>query len=97
MSKFYDGTKLLSLKDINGKVPEIFMCTTNRSGGKTTYFNRLLVNRYLKKGEKFCLIYRYKDELDGVSEKFFGEIKSLFFSKYSMICWVLISLSLNTR
>lgn len=85
MNKFYDGTKLLSLKDINGKVPEIFMCTTNRSGGKTTYFNRLLVNRYLKKGEKFCLIYRYKDELDGVSEKFFGEIKSLFFSKYSMM------------
>ena len=41
MGQYYDGTKLLSLKDRNGKVPEIYMCTTNRTGGKTTYFNRL--------------------------------------------------------
>ena len=42
-SNYYDGTKLLSLKDINGKTPEVFMCTSNRSAGKTTYFNRLVV------------------------------------------------------
>ena len=57
--KFYDGTKLLSLKDINGCTPEIYMCTSNRSAGKTTYFNRLCVNRCLKDKEKFCVLYSY--------------------------------------
>ena len=51
-NNFYDGTKLLSQKDVNGNIPEIFMCTSNRSAGKTTYFNRLVVNRFKNKGEK---------------------------------------------
>lgn len=79
MSEYYDGTKLLSLKDINGDTPEIYICTSNRSAGKTTYFSRLLVNKFLKNGEKFCLIYRYKYELSGVAEKFFKDINGLFF------------------
>ena len=33
MGNYYDGTKLLSLTDINGNRPEIYMCTTNRTGG----------------------------------------------------------------
>lgn len=82
--KYYDGTKLLSLKDINGKKPELYICTTNRTGGKTTYFGRLCVNKWLEKGEKFCLIYRYNYELDSVSDKFFKDIGGLFFSEYSM-------------
>lgn len=81
---FYDGTKLLSLKDINGETPEIFLCTTNRSAGKTTYFGRLLVNRFIKKGEKFCLVYRNISELSSVADKFFKDIKSLFFNEYHM-------------
>lgn len=82
--EYYDGTKLLSLKDINGNTPEIYICTTNRTGGKTTYFNRLLINRYLKTGAKFILIYRYGYELKGTAEKFFSDIKSLFFPEYNM-------------
>lgn len=83
--KYYDGTKLLSMKDLNGNTPEIFMCTTNRTGGKTTYFNRLVVNRFMKTGAKFCLLYRFNYELDNVEEKFFKDIKGLFFSQYDMI------------
>ncbi len=81
-SKFYDGTKLLSLKDIDGKTPEIYMVTTNRTGGKTTYFGRLAVNRFLKYKEKFCLLYRFNYELDGVADKFFKDIGKLFFPDY---------------
>lgn len=84
MSKFYDGTKLLSLLDLNGKKPEIYMCTSNRSAGKTTYFNRLCVNRWLKYGEKFMLIYRFKNELDSVAEMFFKDIKRLFFPEHEL-------------
>lgn len=82
--KYYDGTKLLSMKDINGDTPEIFMCTSNRSGGKTTYFNRLLVNRFLKDKEKFMLIYRFSYELDDCADAFFGDIKTLFFPGHEM-------------
>lgn len=83
-SNYYDGTKLLSLKDINGKTPEVFMCTSNRTAGKTTYFNRLVVNRFIKRGEKFALLYRFNYELDGCDEKFFKDIKELFFPEYDM-------------
>jgi len=81
---YYDGTKLLSLKDINGLEPELYICTTNRTGGKTTYFNRLAVNRFMKNGSKFALIYRYNYELDDIADKFFKDIKGLFFSHYNM-------------
>ena len=58
-NNYYDGTKLLSMKDLNGKTPELYLCTTNRTGGKTTYFGRLVVNRFIKHGKKFALLYRY--------------------------------------
>lgn len=84
MGKYYDGTKLLSMLDINGNKPEIYMCTTNRSGGKTTYFGRLCINRFLDKGEKFGLIYRYNYELDYVVDKFYKDLGSLFFPSHTM-------------
>ena len=78
-SKYYDGTKLLSTLDINGLKPEIFITTTNRSAGKTTYFNRMVVNRFKKSGKKFILLYRYNYELVDCANKFFKEIGKLFF------------------
>lgn len=84
MGIYYDGTKLLSMKDINGDTPEIYICTTNRTGGKTTYFGRLVVNKFLDKGEKFALLYRYNYELDGVADTFFKDISGLFFPEYGM-------------
>lgn len=82
--EFYDGTKLLSLKDINGKTPEIYICVSNRSAGKTTYFGRYFVNRFIKCGEKFALIYRFADELDNVADKFFSDLHALFFPAHTM-------------
>lgn len=80
MNNFYDGTKLLSYTDIDGNKPEIYLCTTNRSAGKTTFFSRYFVKRFLQNAEKFCIIYRYKYELDGCAEKFFKDINTLFFN-----------------
>ena len=84
MPEYYDGTKLLSMLDLNNNRPEIYLCTTNRTGGKTTYFSRLCVNRWLDKHEKFCLIYRFKYELDDCAEKFFKDIRGLFFAGKDM-------------
>ena len=80
----YDGTKLLSMLDICGNKPEIYMCTTNRTGGKTTYFGRLCINRFLDKNEKFGLLYRYNYELDDIADKFYKDLGSLFFPSYTM-------------
>ena len=84
-AEYYDGTKLLSMKDLNGETPELFMCTTNRTAGKTTFFGRLVVNRFIKQGKKFALLYRFNYELDDVADKFFKDINSLFFVGYEMI------------
>ena len=81
---YYDGTKLLSMTDINGNKPELYLCTTNRTGGKTTYFGRWCVNKFLETNSKFALIYRFNYELDDVSGKFFKDISNLFFPAYSM-------------
>lgn len=81
---YYDGTKLLSMMDIDGNRPEIYMVTTNRTGGKTTYFNRLAINRYLKNKSKFILLYRFNYELDDVADKFFNDIQKLFFNDYRL-------------
>lgn len=83
-AKYYDGTKLLSMSDIHGNRPELYLCCGNRTGGKTVYFNRLAVNRYLKSASKFMLVYRYSYELDDVAEKFFKEIQRLFFPGHEM-------------
>lgn len=82
MPTYYDGTKLLSMLDSNGNKPEIFICTGNRTSGKTTYFNRMAVNGFIKKNRKFILLYRFIQELDNVEEKFFKDIGSLFFNDY---------------
>lgn len=81
---YYDGAKLLSLMDINGQKPEIYMVTTNRSGGKTTYFGRLCTKKFRDKGEKFAIIYRFNYELDDCADKFFKDIGKLFFKGCTM-------------
>lgn len=84
MSEYYDGTKVLSMKDIDGNKPEIILVTTNRTGGKTTWFSRHYVKKFLNGAGKFALLYRFNYELDDVADKFFKDIKGLFFEGYEM-------------
>lgn len=79
MSRFYDGTQLLSKKDLKKRQPEIFLAAGNRSSGKTTWFNKKLVDDFKEKGKKFGLLYRFQYELDDVPDKFFKDINGLFF------------------
>ena len=81
---YYDGAKLLSMKDLDGNAPELYLCTTNRTGGKTTFFSRMLVNKFIQNREKFGLIYRFNYELDDCAEKFFKDINTLFFPGHEM-------------
>lgn len=79
MSEFYDGARLLSMKDLNGNTPEIFLSVGNRSIGKTTWFNRYAVKRFKEKHKKFCLVFRWNYELTECADKFFKDIQRLFF------------------
>ena len=79
MQRYYNGTKLLSMNDINGNKPELYLCTTNRTGGKTTFFRRWEINGFKNKKIKFCELYRYAYELDDIADKIFKDIGTLFF------------------
>lgn len=84
MGKYYDGTKLLNKLDLDGEKPEIYFAAGNRTSGKTTWFSKLLVDKWINHGEKFCLLYRFNYELEDVADKFFKDIGSLFFPEYTM-------------
>ena len=68
--KFYNPDKILSLKDLDGEEPSIYLITTNRSAGKTTAFLKKALEDFNTEGKKFCLIYRYSYELTSANEIF---------------------------
>lgn len=82
--QYYNGNKILTTKDLNGKQPEIFIIDGNRTSGKTTFFNKFVFSHYLETNEKFCLLYRFNYELDQVAEKFFKDIQELFYPQFEM-------------
>lgn len=81
--KYYDGTKLLSLKDQNGKRPEIYISTKNRTAGKTTFFNRYYVKSFLQGKGQFLLLFRKSFELQESEKPFFDKVQ-FFFPEYRM-------------
>lgn len=81
---YYDGTKLLSLQDINGQQPELFLCVGNRTAGKTVFFKRMCTNAFLNKGEQFLIEFRFNYELKGCGDMFFSDIGPLFFQGYEV-------------
>lgn len=82
--EYYDGTKILSLLDLNSQKPEIYIIEGNRTAGKTVYWSARCVKRFIKFGEKFMLLYRFNYELDDVADKFFKDIKNIFFQNMNM-------------
>lgn len=74
MSTYYDSTKLLTLTDLYGRKPEIYMVCGNRTAGKTFNFKRLLLNKFVKRGEKFCWIVRYSYEMENIANAFMADI-----------------------
>ena len=71
---YYDGTKLLSMQDINGSRPGIYISTSNRSAGKTTFYNSYLLRKFIQSGEKFALMKRYVDDVPTTGVNFFGAL-----------------------
>lgn len=62
-TKYYDPTKLLSMKDLDGDEPSIYMIVSNRSAGKTTRFLKDSLENFKNNKKKVILIYRHQYEL----------------------------------
>lgn len=69
-SKYYNGEKLLSKKDLDGIDPSMFLCVGNRSAGKTTYYLIKCLSDFKEKGEQFVLLYRMRYETSGAVKVF---------------------------
>ena len=82
---FYDGTKLLTLNDLEGHKPEIYMCVGNRTAGKSYFFKRLMLRRWVNKQEKFCVLVRFQYELDGIADNFFKDLEQIDFKGHELI------------
>lgn len=85
MGDFYNGNKLLSLKDLNGRDPELFFCVGNRTAGKTFFFKRYMLRRFVRRGEKFVLFVRYIDDIPNTAEGFFADVGPIAFPGHSLI------------
>lgn len=72
MVKFYDGTKLLTMRDRNGDRPEILFSISNRGAGKTYFFAKYMMEQWENEGKKFALLCRYATkELGAVADGIF--------------------------
>jgi len=81
---FYNGYPLLSKTDISGSKPALYFSVSNRSAGKTTFFNGMLLHNFLKKRKKFLLLYRYKYQYQAAADGFFKNIGVLYFQGLNM-------------
>lgn len=70
--KYYNGDKIL-----NKDMPINFVIG-NRSAGKSFYWKRYVIKRFLEKGEQFIYIRRFKSDIDSVIDTFFNDIQSKF-------------------
>lgn len=77
---YYNPTTLLSKRDLNGNVPEIFICQGNRTGGKTTNVVHWLIECQLRGYfRKVGFLYRYTNELEGAVDSLFKDVIPLFY------------------
>lgn len=75
---FYDNTKLLEATDASGQKPEVyFVCSRGRSAGKTYQFSKLLWEHFEQTGEKFIILTRRIQDLQGGSIAY-GVMKGYF-------------------
>ena len=86
-NKFYDGTELLSKRDAEGQLPEIYIvCSRTRSAGKTFFFTKKLFEDFLANPEKgkFIIFCRNKLELGSVAEGMFKGMLDFYHPEFTM-------------
>lgn len=86
-SKYYSCEYLLTLKDANRQLPDIYIADGNRTAGKSVSFKRKLVDTFLANKSdinQFYYLYRYKTDMQNVADMFFTDIRRLFYNGHEM-------------
>lgn len=81
---YYSGYTLMSKTCKDGTKPEWYISTSNRNGGKTTFYNGWALHNFIQKSKKFYVCYRNKYEMDAAADSFFNDIKKYFFKNLIM-------------
>lgn len=81
--QYYNGFNLLNQKDINNKDPKIFISNTNRTAGKTTFFDLILLEYARQYKRKFCIVVREKMEIEA-PESFFDNVMDYYYKESLM-------------
>lgn len=100
---YYHIERLLTMKDINGKTPDIYMVDGNRTAGKSYSIKTRQVRDFLNPKNNhenmFIYLYRYKDEMSNCAETYFGDICEQFpeyeMTEQTLVKGNVIQLSLN--
>lgn len=79
----YDGTKLINMKDVDGLDPDVYMAVSNRTAGKTTFFNNLIFKRARRAGKEFMLVFRKTYDLADLAGSFWSTLEN-FYPGYHM-------------
>lgn len=75
--KYYNPDALLSMKDLDGNEPSIYIITSNRSAGKTFSFLIKALKTFNDSKRKTILIYRHQFELNSAST-IFNSVLSMY-------------------
>lgn len=74
-TEYYCGYKLLEKKDLDGRMPEIIICSGNRTAGKTFFWKRLMVRYCLKYKRRFLMICRKRTQVNGAANSFIEDLQ----------------------
>lgn len=78
MEKHYRLDNILKTKDLDGNMPDIFIITGSKGGGKSFAVKEYLINEFLNKSKKFICLVRKKDELNSYIPAFWADVKNKF-------------------
>ena len=86
-SKYYSCDYLLTLKDANGLIPDIYIVDGNRTAGKSVSMKKRIIDTFLKHKTNECqfmYLYRNKIDMKNVAETFFDDIKPIYYPEMEM-------------
>lgn len=72
---YYNGYKLLHKKDLDNLIPEIILCSGNRTAGKTFFWKRFLVRFCLYTHTRFLIIFRKRPQVKSGCMAFYEDIQ----------------------
>lgn len=80
---YYNGEKLLSKLDLNGKKPEIYVCDGTRTAGKTFFFKDFLLEKIVNENNKIGIITRFQKTADSIPGAFIKDLAEVKYPGWS--------------